>query len=174
MPRTKLVVPEHFSFTTEIPVRITDINYGGHVGNDSILSILHESREQFLRSHDYKEMDLAGVGLIMSDVTIEFKNELFYGDTLRASVTACEFYRVGFDLFYKLEKKVGDKNVREMHDPKNSASPANPLMSVLPDEPPSAAKWITVSTARTGMVCYDYTLKKLAAVPKEVITKLLS
>jgi acyl-CoA thioester hydrolase len=143
MPRTKLVLPEHFSFTTEIPVRITDINYGGHVGNDSILSILHESREQFLRSHDYKEMDLAGVGLIMSDVTIEFKNELFYGDHLRASVTACEFYRVGFDLFYKLEKKVGDK-------------------------------WITVSTARTGMVCYDYTLKKLAAVPKEVITKLLS
>jgi acyl-CoA thioester hydrolase len=143
MPRTKLVLPEHFSFTTEIPVRITDLNYGGHVGNDSILSILHESREQFLRSHDYKEMDLAGVGLIMSDVTIEFKNELFYGDTLMASVTACEFYRVGFDLFYKLEKKLADK-------------------------------WVTVSAARTGMVCYDYTLKKLAAVPKEVITKLLS
>jgi acyl-CoA thioester hydrolase len=143
MPRTKLVLPEHFSFTTEIPVRITDLNYGGHVGNDSILSILHESREQFLRSHDYKEMDLAGVGLIMSDVTIEFKNELFYGDLLRASVTASEFYRVGFDLYYKLEKKTDDK-------------------------------WVTVSTARTGMVCYDYTLKKLAAVPKEVITKLLS
>jgi acyl-CoA thioester hydrolase len=143
MPRTKLVLPEHFSFTTEIPVRITDLNYGGHVGNDSILSILHESREQFLRSHDYREMDLAGVGLIMSDVTIEFKNELFYGDILRASVTASEFYRVGFDLYYKLEKKVGDK-------------------------------WVTVSTARTGMVCYDYGLKKLAAVPKVVITKLLS
>jgi acyl-CoA thioester hydrolase len=155
MPRTKLVLPEHFSFTTEIPIRITDLNYGGHVGNDSILSILHESREQFLRHHDYKEMDLAGVGLIMSDVTIEFKNELFYGDTLRASVTAYEFYRVGFDLFYKLEKNVGDKNV-------------------LPDEPTPTAKWLTVCTARTGMVCYDYTLKKLAAVPKEVITKLLS
>ena len=143
MPRTKLVLPEHFSFTTEIPVRITDLNYGGHVGNDSILSILHESREQFLRSHDYREMDLAGVGLIMSDVTIEFKNELFYGDILRASVTASEFYRVGFDLYYKLEKKVADK-------------------------------WVTVSTARTGMVCYDYKAKKIARVPGEVVNKLLS
>jgi acyl-CoA thioester hydrolase len=143
MPRTKLVLPEHFSFTTEIPIRITDLNYGGHVGNDSILSILHESREQFLRHHDYKEMDLAGVGLIMSDVTIEFKNELFYGDILRASVTASEFYRVGFDLYYKLEKKTGDK-------------------------------WVAVSTARTGMVCYDYTQKKLVAVPKEAMNKLLS
>ena len=143
MPRTKLVLPEHFSFTTEIPVRITDLNYGGHVGNDSILSILHESREQFLRSHDYRELDLAGVGLIMSDVTIEFKNELFYGDILRASVTASEFYRVGFDLYYKLEKKMDDK-------------------------------WVTVSTARTGMVCYDYKLKKLVAVPKEAMNRLLS
>jgi acyl-CoA thioester hydrolase len=143
MPRTKLVLPEHFSFTTEIPVRITDLNYGGHVGNDSILSILHESREQFLRSHDYRELDLAGVGLIMSDVTIEFKNELFYGDLLRASVTASEFYRVGFDLYYKLEKKMDDK-------------------------------WVTVSSARTGMVCYDYTLKKLVAVPKEAMNRLLS
>jgi acyl-CoA thioester hydrolase len=143
MPRTKLLLPEHFSFNTEIPIRITDLNYGGHVGNDSILSILHESREQFLRSHDYKEMDLAGVGLIMSDVTIEFRNELFYGDILRASVTASEFYRVGFDLYYKLEKKTGDN-------------------------------WVTVSTARTGMVCYDYKLKKLVAVPKEAMNKLLS
>lgn len=143
MPRTKLVLPEHFSFTTEIPIRITDLNYGGHVGNDSILSILHESREQFLRHHDYKEMDMAGVGLIMSDVTIEFKNELFYGDLLRASVTASEFYRVGFDLYYRLEKRTGDK-------------------------------WVTVSTARTGMVCYDYTQKKLVAVPKEAMNKLLS
>jgi acyl-CoA thioesterase FadM len=143
MPRTKLVLPEHFSFTKEIPIRITDLNYGGHVGNDSILSILHEAREQFLRSHDYREMDMAGVGLIMSDVTIEFKNELFYGDILRASVTASEFYRVGFDLYYKLEKKGGDK-------------------------------WTTVSTARTGMVCYDYKLRKLVAVPKEAMNRLLS
>jgi acyl-CoA thioester hydrolase len=170
MPRTKLVLPEHFSFTTEIPVRITDINYGGHVGNDSILSILHESREQFLRSHDYKELDLAGVGLIMSDVTIEFKHELFYGDTLRASVTACEFYRVGFDLFYKLEKKAGNKNV----PPDESFTAATGSISLEGLRLPPADKWLTVSTARTGMVCYDYTLKKLAAVPKEVITKLLS
>jgi acyl-CoA thioester hydrolase len=143
MPRTKLVLPEHFAFTTEIPVRITDLNYGGHVGNDSILSILHEVRVQFLRSHDYKELDLAGVGLIMADVTIEFRSELFYGDILRASIAASEFSRVGFDLFYKLEKPVGEK-------------------------------WVSVSNARTGMVCYDYKLKKIAPVPKEAVNKLLS
>ena len=72
MPKTKLLLPEHFPFTVEIPVRITDLNYGGHVGNDSILSLIHEIRVQFLRHHGYGELNVAGVGLIMADVTIEF------------------------------------------------------------------------------------------------------
>ncbi len=143
MPRTRLALPEHFSFTAEIPIRITDLNYGGHVGNDSVLTLIHEARVQFLRSHGYQELNLAGVGLIMADVTIEFRSELFYGDPLRASVTASEFSRVGFDLYYKLEKKAGEK-------------------------------WVAVSFARTGMVCYDYKLKKIAAVPKEVMNELLA
>src|ERR1700753_249500 len=98
MPKTKLVLPEHFTFTTEIPIRITDLNYGGHVGNDSILSILHEIRMQFLLHHEYTELSLAGTGIIMADVAIEFKNEMFYGETIKASVAAAEFSRVGFEL----------------------------------------------------------------------------
>jgi acyl-CoA thioesterase FadM len=143
MPRTKLLLPENFNFTANIPVRITDLNYGGHVGNDSILSLIHEIRVQFLRHHGYDELNLAGVGLIMADVTIEFKHELFYGEILRASVAAAEFSRIGFDLYYKLEKQTGEK-------------------------------WVSVTHARTGMVCYDYSLKKIVGVPKEVCSKLLS
>lgn len=109
MPKTNLVLPEHFTFTTEIPIRITDLNYGGHVGNDSVLSILHEVRMQFLRHHGYTEMDLAGTGVIMADAAIEFRSEVFYGETLKASVAATEFSRVGFDLYYKLEKQTNDK-----------------------------------------------------------------
>jgi acyl-CoA thioester hydrolase len=111
MPKTKLLLPDHFAFSVEVPVRITDLNYGGHVGNDSILSLIHEIRVQFLRHHSYGELDLAGAGLIMADVTIEFKSELFYGDKLRASVAAAEFSRVGFELYYRLEKKSGEKMV---------------------------------------------------------------
>ena len=108
MPKTRLLLPDHFTFTTEIPIRITDLNYGGHVGNDSVLSILHEIRMQFLRHHGYTELDLAGTGMIMADVVIEFRSEVFYGESIRASVAAAEFSRVGFDLYYKLEKEVKD------------------------------------------------------------------
>lgn len=111
MSRIKIELPEQFSFSCSIPVRISDINYGGHVGNDAILSILHEARLQFLKSHDWTEMDVAGVSLIMSDVGIEFKGEAFYGETIIAAVTASDATRVGFHLYYKLTKQTADKEV---------------------------------------------------------------
>ncbi len=103
MPRVKLELPPVFHFSAVIPVRITDLNYGGHAGNDTFLTYIHEARIQFLKSKGYSELDLGGAGLIMSDVMIEFKNEVFYGDVITASVAAGEFTKYGFDLFYNLE-----------------------------------------------------------------------
>jgi acyl-CoA thioester hydrolase len=111
MQRIKIELPDNFSFTTEIPVRITDINYGGHLGNDTVLSIMHEARMQYLKYHGFSELELGGVGVIMSDVGIQFKNELFYGDVVIASVTAGAFSKIAFDLYYKLEKASGDGKV---------------------------------------------------------------
>lgn len=141
MARIKISIPEKFSFATEIPIRITDVNYGGHVGNDAILSIIHEARLRFLKHYGYSEMDLAGVGMIMADVAIEFKREAFYGDTVISSVTAADFGRVNFDLYYKLEKEQG-------------------------------GELVTVALARSGMICYDYSRKKICPVPNEVLTSL--
>lgn len=76
------------------------------MGNDSVLSIMHEARMQYLAQWGYSEMNLAGVGMIMADAGIEFKNEAFYGETIIASVTAANLTKIGFDLYYKLEKEV--------------------------------------------------------------------
>ncbi len=105
MARIRLTLPANFSFSTQLPVRITDINYGNHLGNDAVLSLLHEARMQYLQQAGYSELNLAGASLIMADVAIEFKAEAFYGDVLTAYVTADEFTRVGFDLYYKLVKQ---------------------------------------------------------------------
>ncbi len=111
MARIKVDIPTQFSFETSIAVRITDVNYGNHVGNDAILSLIHEARMLFLKKHGYTEMNLEGAGMIMADVAIEFKAELFYGDELVVQVTAGDFSRVGFDLYYHLQKRVNDKRV---------------------------------------------------------------
>lgn len=111
MNRIKIELPANFNFTTKIPIRITDLNYGGHVGNDTILSLIHEARAQFLQHYGYKELDFAGVGLIMSDAGIQYKNELFYGDVVIASVTTGAYSRIAFDIYYKFEKEVEGKLV---------------------------------------------------------------
>jgi acyl-CoA thioester hydrolase len=141
MGRVKIELPEKFLFETIIPIRITDLNYGNHVGNDTILSILHEARVQYLKHYGLEELDFAGVGLIMSDVAIEFKNEIFYTEKIISSVTVSEISKFSFDVYYKLEKENNEKR-------------------------------ILVALAKTGMVCYDYSAKKVVIVPKEARDKL--
>ena len=63
MPRIKIALPDKYIFQTEIPVRITDINYRGHLGNDSLLSIFHEARIRLLKHLGYSESDIDGVGM---------------------------------------------------------------------------------------------------------------
>ena len=109
MARIKLTLPENFKFQTTIQVRISDINYGGHVGNDAILSIVHEARLQFLKSMEFSELDFGGTGLIMADAAIEFKNEAFYNDTLTIWVTIDDVQKINFDIFYKIEKTIDGK-----------------------------------------------------------------
>ncbi|TXH22379.1 MAG: thioesterase [Chitinophagaceae bacterium] len=111
MARIKLSLPENFKFQTTIQVRISDINYGGHVGNDAILSIVHEARLQFLKSMQYSELDFGGTGLIMADAAIEFKNEAFYNDILTIWVTIADVQKINFDIFYKIEKTIDGKTV---------------------------------------------------------------
>jgi len=141
MARIKLTLPERFTFSTQIPIRITDLNYGAHVGNDTILSLIHEARVQFLHSVGYEELNVGGAGLIMSDAVIEFKSQLFYGSFLKAHVAATAFSRVGFDLYYRL---VIEKEGKE----------------------------VEIAVAKTGMVCFDYALQKVVAVPPEAVKKL--
>jgi acyl-CoA thioesterase FadM len=109
MPRIKIDLPSSFTFHTSIDVRITDLNYGGHVGNDTILSIIHEARFRFLSQKGFTELNVGGAGLIMSDVAIQFKSELFYGDVVKVSVVANEFSKLSFEIYYLLEKNQDGK-----------------------------------------------------------------
>jgi acyl-CoA thioester hydrolase len=115
MARISIDLPSAFNFSVNIPVRITDLNYGGHVGNDTILSLIHEARMQFLHSFGYSEKNVGGVGMIMGDVAIVFKNELFYGDIIIAQVAVGELTRASFDMFYKFQKEKDGKLIDVVH-----------------------------------------------------------
>lgn len=134
MGRVKIDLPREFSFKTEIKIRVTDLNYGGHVGNEVILGLMHEGRMQFLKHlHVVNEVDaIGGNGLIQTDAAIVYKSETFYGETLLVEIAVDDFNKYGFDFIYKITKS--DSGVE-------------------------------VARGKTGVVCFDYKLRKIAALP---------
>lgn len=113
MARIKLQLPDSFLFSTELTVRIGDLNYGNHLSNDVYLSYMHESRQQFLKSMGYSELDLAGVSVIMGDTAIVFKQECFYGDQLLVELALGDIGVRSFDLLYRFTKKMDGSLVCE-------------------------------------------------------------
>ncbi len=105
MGRLKIEMPSVYPFKTELTVRITDINYGGHLGNADVLALMHEARFRFLKSFGYSEMDVEGYGTIMLDSAVVYKSQAFAGDVLQFEVAAGDFSRIGCDIFYRVTRK---------------------------------------------------------------------
>ena len=111
MARVKLETPENKIAALTVAVRITDINYGNHVGNDAFVSIIHEARMQWLQRFGYTELNIEGAGLILADLIVEFKSEAFYGDTIEIIISVGEISKVSFELYYQLSTGRNKKNV---------------------------------------------------------------
>ncbi len=77
MPRVQIELPEVFTFSTELVLRLSDINYAGHMGNDTLMTLVQEAREHFFASHGLKEHDIFGLGLVVADAAVAFKSEAF-------------------------------------------------------------------------------------------------
>lgn len=102
MPRIKIHMPEKSLAVVKIPVRITDLNYGNHVGNSNLVEIIHEARVQFLKLHSFTEMDAGGTSLIMNELQVVYKNESFYNDVLEVALFCGGISAAGFELFYQI------------------------------------------------------------------------
>lgn len=109
MARVTLDLPDAFTFTTSLDVRVTEINYGNHVGNDSMVSLLHEARLRFLREHGFGEFNVGGVGIIITDLVVQFMAESFVGDVLTFHVGLTDFNKYGCDFIYQVKNEAQDK-----------------------------------------------------------------
>lgn len=143
MARIEIRLPEKFIFQTEILVRVSDLNYGNHVGNDSILTLMQEARTLFYRSMGFEsEVKLEGsIGQIVNDAAIAYMAESFLGDTLQIALAVGDMNKYGFDLFYRITNKASHKEVAH---------------------------------GKTGIVCFDYSKRKIASIPEKLVEKLKS
>lgn len=140
MARIHIDLPEKFLFATDIAVRVSDLNYGGHVGNDTMLTLLQEARTQFYRSLGYdNETNFEGsVGQIIIDAAVQYKAESFLGDVLQIHIATANVTRFGFDLLYLVKNRSTDQEV---------------------------------ARGKTGIICFDYSRRKVASIPASLISK---
>jgi acyl-CoA thioester hydrolase len=105
MARVTIDLPEEFQFSTDITVRISDINYGGHLGHDAIISLIHEARVKFLNVHGFTELDIDGFGLVMTDLVVLYKAEAFYSEILTIEAGLQDFTKYDCDFVYCITNK---------------------------------------------------------------------
>lgn len=104
MERLKISQPEKYIFETQMKIRVSDLNYGNHLSNDAFLRFAQEARMRFFKHFDYSELNIEGLGTIMSDAAIQFKGQGYYGDNMNISIGIASYSKVGFDLVYKMTK----------------------------------------------------------------------
>ncbi|MBT4814742.1 MAG: thioesterase family protein [Lentisphaerae bacterium] len=139
MPRIKLPLPDAFPFRTDLALRVGDINYGGHLGNDAVLALCHEARIRCLEQLGYSEMDIGGVGIIMSDAVVVYRSEGRRGEIARVDVALRELSPRGCDIIYRIAEAESSREI---------------------------------ARAKTGIVFYDYTRKKLARLSEQALAAL--
>jgi acyl-CoA thioesterase FadM len=107
MARLHLEFPEElYCFTTQLTVRVTDINGANHLGNDSMISMLSEARARFLFESGVLETqaDASGTGIIVTDLATTYKAEAHARDQLLFEVGVMDFNHYGGDIIFRVSR----------------------------------------------------------------------
>jgi len=107
MPRIKLEEQPTYEFSFPVTLYPRDINYGGHLGNDSLLVIIGSARAEMFHSMGLAEGDLGDgkTGIIMSDLVVNYRSEGFIFDELVIETHIGEIRSGGFRAFHRVTKK---------------------------------------------------------------------
>jgi acyl-CoA thioesterase FadM len=105
MARGEIELPHAFPFETELPIRVSDLNYGGHLGNDAVLALAQEARVRLLATRGWSELSVDGAGLIQVDAAVVYRAEGRYGMVLRVEVAVAEVRTRGCDFLFRMTDK---------------------------------------------------------------------
>jgi acyl-CoA thioesterase FadM len=106
MPRVKLSEQQVYEFRSSLQVRPQDINYSGHLGNDSLISLVGAARASLLHSMGLSELDLGDrqTGIIITDLIVNYKAEAFLFDDLLIETHIDEVGPKGFRMFHRVTR----------------------------------------------------------------------
>jgi acyl-CoA thioester hydrolase len=115
MPRVEVDLPETFPFQIELPIRIGDLNYGNHLGNDSVLSLAQEARARFFRGYGWTELAIEGsVGIVVVDAAVVYRAEGRYGMSLRVELAFADVRSRGCDVLYRMSDAATGREIARL------------------------------------------------------------
>ncbi|MFZ6655376.1 thioesterase family protein [Undibacterium sp. TJN19] len=110
MARLQLHFPEdQFYYSTQLTVRVTDINGANHLGNDSMISMISEARARFLYEFGIRETAHGGSGIIVTDLATTYKAEAHARDQLLFEVGVMDFNQYGGDITFRITRPADSK-----------------------------------------------------------------
>lgn len=105
-------MPETYHDIVSLPVRITDINYGNHVGNDSVVSLLHEARVLWFAKYGFTEFNAGNNSLIMGHLAVEYKQQIIYPNFLHITIAIDNISSSSFEIFYEMKNEKNETMVK--------------------------------------------------------------
>ena len=104
MPRVKLQELKSYPIKTTLDVRVSDLNYGAHLGYDALLSLAHQARVELFTELGVNEMDLGDkkTGIVAADVAVQYKGEAFVLDSLLFEIAPIEIGMASFRLAHRV------------------------------------------------------------------------
>lgn len=111
MARVKVNMPEEFLFSMEYPVRFSDLDYARHLNSVAMVHILHEARLQLLASLGLTEANIFGLGMVVTDMAIDYRSESFAKDVLLIEVGVLRFNKYGCDICFRVTNAALDRVV---------------------------------------------------------------
>ncbi len=111
MERIRLEFPEQrLVHRHAMTIRVSDINYGQHLGHDSVVSLAHEARGQAWQALGFPEWDVDGLMSIVSDLAVQYQGEGKLGDALVVETAMDPVSGKGLGVHHRLVR-VGDGSV---------------------------------------------------------------
>ncbi len=101
MPRVTLAEKPSYEHSHSMLIRATDINYGGHLGNETLLGLVHEARAHFLKAVNFITI-IGGkqtVGLVAN-----YKAEGFAHEEVTVESQIDELGQKSFRLFHRIQR----------------------------------------------------------------------
>ena len=111
MARVSIELPTLFPFSTDITLYLSHMNYGGHLDNALLLTVVSEARLRYLKSMGYSELDVEGVGIIVADAALQYRSEAFHGEVMQVAMAATEFNKYGCDLVWQMCEQASGREV---------------------------------------------------------------